>query len=821
MQTDRIIPLDLNEEMQKSFIAYAMAVIINRALPDARDGLKPVHRRIIYAMNELSLSPDKPHKKCARIVGDVLGKYHPHGDSAIYDSLVRMAQEFSTRYMLVDGHGNFGSVDGDSAAAMRYTEARMSKITMEMIRDIDKNTVDFYPNFDGTLDQPASLPCRFPNLLVNGSGGIAVGMATNIPPHNLGETISASIALLDNPEMDVEELMEFIPAPDFPTGGIISGVSGVRQAYRTGRGKVRIRAKAEIEIESDGHERIVVTEIPYQVNKEQLIGDIRMLAHEKRIEGIQEANDESDSSGMRIAIELKRGANANVVLNRLYKHTQMQTTFGVIMLALVDGEPRVLTLKQALEEYLRYQREVIVRRTQFDLERAQKRAHILEGLIRALDVIDEIIAIIRSSKDTSMARTGLMERFEFSEVQAQAILDMRLHRLTGLERERLEEEYGALMKQIQYYEDVLSKPDMVRDIIKEDLIDIKSRFSDERRTSIQHSEDEIDMDELIQEEDMVVTLTHQGYVKRISSDTYRSQRRGGKGIMGLSTKEEDFVADLFVTSTHNHLLFFTTKGKVFIKKCYEIPEAGRQAKGTAIVNLLNLAQGERISAVFPVADFKEECWLMMCTRQGVVKKTPLSDFGNIRQNGIIAVGIREGDELIGVIRTFGDNNIMIGTRLGMSINFNENDVRSMGRLATGVRGINLREGDEVIGACKIIPEKDLLIITENGYGKRVNVSEYRQQTRGGIGIKTISVTEKTGQVCSIHMVTEDEDIILISDANVIIRLAVRDVSTYSRAAQGVRLMRIDSNTRVVSAAKLPQESHDDEEIIDESMDTET
>lgn len=807
----RIIPVDLGGEMKKSFISYAMAVIINRALPDVRDGLKPVHRRILYSMAEQGITPDKPHKKCARIVGDVLGKYHPHGDSAIYESLVRMAQDFSTRYLLVDGHGNFGSVDGDGAAAMRYTEARLGRISMEMVRDIDKDTVDFMDNFDGSLKQPVTLPARFPNLLVNGTGGIAVGMATNIPPHNLREVVQAICAYIDNPELTVEDLIEYVPGPDFPTGGQIVGVSGIRQAYRTGRGKIRVRAKAEIEVEKDGRERIVITEIPYQVNKEMMVANIRELAHEKRIEGIAETNDESDSQGMRVVVDLKKGFNANVILNQLYKHTQMQTTFGVIMIALVGTEPKVLNLKQIIEEYVKYQREIITRRTRFDLEKAEKRAHIVEGLLKALDSIDEIIATIKASKDGGEARIALMERFLFSEVQAQAILDMRLQRLTGLERDRLDEEYAALMERISYYKDVLSKPHMVDEIIKEDLQEIANRYGDARRTEITFDEDEVDADDLIQEEEMVVTLTHHGYIKRTASDHYRAQRRGGRGITALSTKEEDFAEDVFATSTHSYLLFFTTKGKVYMKKCYQIPEAGRTAKGMAIVNLLALESGEKVSAVFPIEKFEDDSNLVMVTRQGIIKKTQMSAFSRIRQNGLIAIAIREGDELISVLRTHGDDRIIIGSKEGMAIAFHERDVRPMGRVAVGVRGIKLRSGDEVIGASRLEEGQYVAVISENGYGKRTEAGEYREQSRGGIGARTMNVTEKTGKVVALLAVNSHEDIMLINDANVIIRMNSDEISVFGRSAQGVRLMRMEGDGKVVGAAKLPPMEEEEQE----------
>lgn len=803
----RIIPIDLNMEMQKSFIAYAMSVIVDRALPDVRDGLKPVQRRILFTMNELGNTPDKPHKKCARIVGDVMGKYHPHGDSSIYEALVRMGQDFSTRYLLVDPHGNFGSVDGDGAAAMRYTEARMDKIAMEMLRDLDKDTVDFYPNYDETLMQPVTLPSRFPNLLVNGSGGIAVAMATNIPPHNLGEVIDAAVAVIDNPEIDIEGIMEYIKGPDFPTGGLIVGMNGVREAYRTGKGKIRCRAKCEIEQEKD-HEVIVVSEIPFQVNKEILVKNIRELARDKKIEGISECYDHSDRSGMRIEIILKKGANANVVLKRLYKHTQLQTTFGAIMIALVDGEPKLLTIKDFLTNYLKYQVEVIERRTRFDLEKAKKRAHILEGLVKALSVIDDVIKTIKASENANTAREALMNNFGFSEMQAQAILDMRLQRLTNLEVEKLEEEYNALLEKIAYYEKLLQNRDMVMALIKDDLIDIKQRYGDERRTDFDFDDDDIDIEELIQEEEMVVTLTNQGYIKRLPSDTYRTQKRGGKGITGLSTKEEDFVKDIFVTSTHNNILFFTTKGKVFVKKCYMISEAGRTAKGTAIVNMLNLDSGERISSMLPVDGINLEENLVMITKKGIVKKTAVQEYVNIRQNGIIAVALREDDELIAVIRTTGKDDIIIGTKLGMSIRFNETDVRSMGRVSIGVKGINLRKDDEVVDADKVSVGDEILVISENGYGKRTVESDYKQQNRGGIGIKAMSITEKTGNLCGLKVVNGSEDIMLISDANVIIRLNTADVSLYGRSAQGVRVMRVDEDTKVVSIAVVPHHEED-------------
>lgn len=808
-----IIPIDINQEMQKSFIAYAMAVIINRALPDVRDGLKPVHRRILYSMSELNMYPDKPYRKSARLVGDVLGKYHPHGDTAVYDAMVRMAQDFSTRYMLVDGHGNFGSVDGDGAAAMRYTEARMSKITLELLRDIDKDTVDFYPNFDETLEQPAVLPARFPNLLVNGTGGIAVGMATNIPPHNMAETINATIALIDNPDISIDQLIDVMPGPDFPTGGIIMGVSGIRSAYKTGRGRIRVRAKAEIEKYNEDRERIVVTELPYQVNKAALVEKIAELVHEKRIDGISDLRDESDKSGMRVVIELKRNANANVVLNHLYKHTQMQDTFGVIMLALVDSEPRVLNLKQVLEYYIEHQKDVIVRRTKFELEKAQKRAHILEGLIIALDNIDEIVNLIKKSPDAASARASLIERFGLSEIQAQAILDMRLQRLTGLERDKIEGEYREILAKIDHFNKILSTPQMVLDIIKDDLIEIRDKYSDARRTQITFDEDDIDIDELIAREDMVVTLTHYGYIKRISLETYRAQRRGGRGVTAMSTREEDFAEQVFVTCTHNQLLFFTNKGKVYMKKCYQIPEAGRTAKGTAIVNMLNLDPDEKISAVFPIeSEIEKDSNLMIVTKRGVVKKTPFTEYSNIRQNGLKAVNLRDDDELISVMETDGSKQIIVGTRDGMSIIFGEEDVRPMGRVATGVRAIKLRAGDSVVDACISEKDKQILVITEKGYGKRTLASEYRLQSRGGIGLKSMNITDKTGKLCGLKVVDGTEDIMLINDAGVVIRMSVEEISLIGRSTQGVRLMRVDDDTKVVCVAKIVETENDDEEL---------
>jgi DNA gyrase subunit A len=809
----KVLPIDIEEEMRKSFISYAMAVIINRALPDVRDGFKPVHRRILYSMHELGFTPDKPFRKCARIVGDVLGKYHPHGDTAVYDSMVRMAQDFSMRYMLVEGQGNFGSVDGDGAAAMRYTEARLSKIASEMLADLDKDTVDYYPNFDETLMQPVVLPSRYPNLLVNGSGGIAVGMATNIPPHNLGETIDATIELIDNPDADVGDLMEHIKGPDFPTGGVIMGMGGIRSAYATGRGRVIVRAKAEIEEYDNNRYRIVVNEIPYQVNKARLVEKIAELVHEKKIEGISDLRDESDKAGMRIVIELKRDAIPNIILNQLYKHTQMQDTFGVIMLALVDGEPKVLSLKQMLRHYIDHQKDVITRRTIYDKNKAEARAHILEGLLIALDNIDEVIAIIKASKTAAEARKALMERFELSEKQAQAILDMRLQRLTGLERIKLEEEFDQLMKTIAWLNSILADESLLMSIIKEELIAVKEKYSDERRTEITMSYEDIDIEDLIAEEDMVVTLTHFGYIKRLPADTYRSQRRGGKGIAALSTREEDFVERVFVTTTHKYILFFTNTGRVFKLKCYELPESGRTAKGAAIVNFLQLQEGEKITEAFPLEHIDHSHFILWATKQGIVKKTALNEFTNIRKGGIIAIGLREGDELMSVIMTTGDDQVIIGTKNGYSIRFSETDIRPMGRTATGVKGISLRPGDEVVDMELVRDDAAVLSISENGYGKLTNIDEYNIQYRGGLGIKTMNITEKTGPLVALKMVTDEDDCMIMSADGTIIRIETDGISTMGRSTQGVRLMRVDDSTSVVCVARVPK-GEDEEEITE-------
>ncbi len=804
----RIYPLNIEEEMQKSFISYAMAVIIDRALPDVRDGLKPVHRRILYSMDEQGFTADKPFHKSARIVGDVLGKYHPHGDSSVYDAMVRLAQDFNTRYMLVEGQGNFGSVDGDSAAAMRYTEARLSRISEEMLADINKNTVDFGPNFDETLMQPKVLPCRFPNLLVNGSGGIAVGMATNIPPHNLGEVIDAYAAMIDNRDISVEELMAYIPGPDFPTGATIMGTAGIRQAYRTGRGRIVVRAKAEIEEMHGGKSRIVVTEIPYQVNKARLVEKIAELVHDKRVEGISDLRDESDRNGMRIVIELKKDVNANVVLNQLYKHTQMQDTFGVIMLALVDGEPKVLNLREMLAQYLSFQEEVVTRRTQYDLDRAKERLHILEGLIIALDNIDEVVEIIKKSPSTPVAKERLSERFGLSEKQSQAILDMRLARLTGLERDKILDEHAELVKTVAHYEAILADEGLLLGIIKEEILEVRRKYADPRRTEITLATDDIDLDDIIQEEEMAVTLTHLGYCKRIALDTYRAQNRGGKGVVGQTTREEDFVEHLFATSTHANILFFTNTGRAFQLKCYNIPEAGRTAKGTAIVNLLQLQGGEKITAMFPVTAGEKGEYLVFATRGGVIKKTPVEEFENIRKGGLIALGLREGDELIGVMLSSGDDEFLVGTRHGKCIRFHEEDVRPMGRTATGVRSILLDEGDEVVDVNRILPGATVLSITERGMGKRTPEAQYRVQSRGGKGVIATAITEKTGELACMKLCDGSEDIMLIRDDGTIIRLPVEQISVTARNTQGVRLMRVDEGTRVVSVALVP---HDEEE----------
>lgn len=805
---------DIGVEMRESFMDYAMSIIVSRALPDVRDGLKPVHRRILYAMSELGMTPDKPHKKSARIVGEVIGKYHPHGDSAVYETMVRMAQDFSLRYMHVDGHGNFGSVDGDMAAAMRYTEARLSKIAMEMLKDINKDTIDFQPNYDGEENEPVVLPARFPNLLVNGVGGIAVGMATNIPPHNLGEVIDGVQAMIKNPDITSMELMDYIQGPDFPTAGYIMGRSGIRQAYQTGRGSVTMRARTNIE-EHNNKARIVVTEIPYQVNKARLVEKIAELVRDKKIDGITDLRDESDRNGMRIVIELRRDVNPNVVLNNLYKHTAMQSTFGINMLAIVNKEPKILNLREVLYHYLQHQIEVIRRRTQFELRKAEARAHILEGLRIALDHIDEIIALIRSSATADAAREGLIERFGLSHDQAQAILDMRLQRLTGLERERIENEYQELMAKIAEYREILANEHLVLDIISTELEEIRERFSDDRRTEITIGEESILDEDLIPREEVIITITHTGYVKRLPASTYRSQKRGGRGVVGMDTKDTDFVEHLFVTNSHNYLMFFTDKGKVYRLKAYEIPELGRTARGTPIINLIQIEQGESVNAVIPVQEFESDKYLFFATRQGVVKKTPLEDYTNIRKGGLIGISLREDDALIEVKLTDGQQEIIMGTAHGMSIRFSEENVRSMGRSATGVKGITLEGDDAVIGMDVVDHDLDVLIVTAKGYGKRTPVADYRIQTRGGKGIKTINVTDKNGEVVSLKMVKDDEDLMIITSSGTLIRTSMDGISTMGRYTQGVKLINIreeDDAVATVSRIDKNEEEPDEQEL---------
>lgn len=808
---DRLLPADLEQEMKTSFISYAMAVIINRALPDVRDGLKPVHRRILYDMNELGMTPDKPFRKSARLVGDVLGKFHPHGDSSVYDAMVRLAQPFNMRYCLVEGQGNFGSVDGDGAAAMRYTEARMSKICLNLLQDIDKDTVDFMPNFDETLMQPTVLPSRFPNLLVNGSSGIAVGMATNIPPHNLCEVINGAICLIDNPDATLDDLMEHIKGPDFPTGGIILGRSGIREAYHTGRGRIIVRSRTEIEEMGNNRQRIVVTEIPYGVNKASLVEKIAELVHEKRLEGISDIRDESDRNGMRISIELKRDVQSQVVLNYLYKHTQLQDTFGAIMLALVDGTPRVLSLRDMLYYYIKHQEDVLTRRCRYDLDKSLARAHILEGLLKALDNIDEIVSIIRASKDTTEARETLIARFDFSEKQAQAILDMRLARLTGLERDKLLQEYQEIERFIEYLNALLSDRNKLMGVVKDEMIAIKNKFGDERRTELSAVEGEIDIADLIAVDDMIVTLTHFGYIKRISKSTYRAQNRGGRGVSGMTTREEDYAEYIRTINSHDDVMFFTDKGRVFTLKCFQIPEAGRTARGTAIVNLLQLNPGEKVTNVITMPEAAEGKHLVMATRQGVIKKTELAEFKNLRRSGLIAIVLNEGDQLIGVHECVEGQEFMLGTRLGHTIRFNESQVRSMGRISRGVRSMRLEEGDIVTDMCVIEEGALVLNITENGYGKRTDPEEYRETNRGGKGVRSMNLTEKTGPMVAQLMVHEDEDIVLITDDGTIIRMAADDIRICGRATQGVRLMRIAEGSRVVGVTCVDKEEEAEED----------
>ncbi|WP_298831739.1 DNA gyrase subunit A [uncultured Planococcus sp.] len=816
--------INISTEMRTSFLDYAMSVIVSRALPDVRDGLKPVHRRILYAMYDLGITADKGYKKSARIVGDVIGKYHPHGDTAVYETMVRMAQDFSYRYMLVDGHGNFGSVDGDSAAAMRYTESKMSKISMELLRDLNKNTIDYRDNYDGQEKEPVVLPSRFPNLLVNGTSGIAVGMATNIPPHHLGETIDAVLALAENPAITTEELMEFIPGPDFPTGGIILGRSGIRRAYETGKGSIMVRSVVDIETKANGKEVIIVNEIPYQVNKARLIEKIAELVRDKRIDGITDLRDESDRNGMRIVIEVRRDASASVLLNNLYKQTAMQTSFGINMLALVDGHPKVLGLKEILFHYLEHQKVVIRRRTQFELTKAEDRAHILEGLRIALDHIDAIIALIRGSQTAEQARNGLMTDFNLSERQSQAILDMRLQRLTGLERDKIEEEYLGLVKLIDDLREILANEYRILEIIQEEMLEIKERFSDKRRTEITTGGAEMFEDEdLIPVEASVLTLTHNGYIKRLPANTYRSQKRGGRGVQGMGTNEDDFVEHLLYTSTHDTILFFTNKGKVYRKKGYQIPEYGRTAKGLPLVNLLEISKEEKVTAVIRVDEFKEDAFFFFTTREGISKRTPVTNYANIRQNGLIAISLREEDELISVKLTDGSKEMVIGTRNGALIRFPETDIRSMGRTASGVRGIRLRDGDAVVGMEILDPNDNVLVITEKGYGKQTKESEYRVQSRGGMGIKTCQITDKNGPLVAVRTINGTEDIMLITVNGILIRMDVNDISTTGRSTQGVRLIRLGEDEIVATVAKvkkdidIPEELEELEEDVEKKL----
>ena len=805
----KIIPIEISQEMKKSYIDYSMSVIVGRALPDVRDGLKPVHRRILYSMIEQGITPDKPYRKSARIVGDVLGKYHPHGDSSVYMAMVKMAQDFATRGLLVDGQGNFGNVDGDSPAAMRYTEARMSRLATELLRDIDKETVDFGPNFDESLQEPLVLPARYPNLLVNGSNGIAVGMATSIPPHNLGEVIDATVHYIDNRDCTTEDLMEHIAGPDFPTGAMIIGTEGIKEAYKTGRGKVRVRARAEIEELPKGKQQIVITEIPFQVNKSRLVERIADLVRDKKVEGISDLRDETNRHGIRVVIELKRDVNANIILNNLYKHSQLEETFSIINLSIVDKTPKVLNLKQYLESYVDHQKDVITRRTQFELKKAQARAHILEGLKIALDNIDRVISIIRGSENGQIAKEKLIEEFALSDIQAQAILDMRLQRLTGLERDKIDNEYKELMERITYLESILADENKLFGVIKDEMLAIKDKYSDPRRTEIKPAEGEIALKDLYEEEEIAITLTHLGYIKRLPADTYKSQKRGGRGISALTTREEDFVTDLISTTTHSLMLFFTNRGRVYKLNAYEVPEGKRTSKGTAIVNLLQLNPGEKIARTISFnTDSKENedlKYLLFATKSGIVKKTPISDFKNINKSGLIAINLKDGDELIGVNRTNGEEDIILVTENGMSIRFNENDVRSMGRTATGVKGITLSKGDHVVSMDLISNGADLLVVSEKGFGKRTETEEYRPQIRAGKGIKTYNINSKTGKLVGATLVDEDDEMMMINSNGVLIRIRVNEISIFGRVTSGVKLMKTDEEVEVVSIAKLKGE----------------
>lgn len=808
----RIIPIEISQEMKKSYIDYSMSVIVGRALPDVRDGLKPVHRRILYSMSEQGITPDKPYRKSARIVGDVLGKYHPHGDLSVYMAMVKMAQDFATRGILIDGQGNFGNVDGDSPAAMRYTEARMSKLALELLRDIDKETVDFGPNFDESLQEPLVLPARYPNLLVNGSNGIAVGMATSIPPHNLGEVIDATVHYIDNRDCEIDDLMQFIAGPDFPTGAMIIGTEGIKEAYRTGRGKVKVRARAEIEELPKGKQQIIITEIPFQVNKSRLVERIADLVREKKVEGISDLRDETNRHGIRVVIELKRDVNANIVLNNLYKHSQLEDTFSIINLAIVDKTPKVLNLKQYLECYVDHQKDVITRRTQFELRKAQARAHILEGLKIALDHIDRVISIIRGSENGQIAKERLIEEFAFSDIQAQAILDMRLQRLTGLERDKIDNEYKELMDRITYLESILADENKLFGVIKDEMLAIKDKYADPRRTEIRPAEGEIALKDLYEEEEIAITLTHLGYIKRLPADTYKSQKRGGRGISALTTREEDFVTDLISTTTHSLMLFFTNRGRVYKLNAYEVPEGKRTSKGTAIVNLLQLNPGEKIARTISFNTESQENddlkYLLFATKSGIVKKTPISDFKNINKSGLIAINLKDGDELIGVDRTNGDEDVILVTENGMSIRFNENDVRSMGRTATGVKGITLSKGDRVVSMDLIGNGSDLLVVSEKGFGKRTEIEEYRPQIRAGKGIKTYNINSKTGKLVGATLVDEDDEMMMINSDGVLIRIRVNEISIFGRVTSGVKLMKTDEEVEVVSIAKLKGEEED-------------
>lgn len=813
LKTEKIIQHEIHNEMKNSYINYSMSVIVGRALPDVRDGLKPVHRRILYGMNELGVTPDKPHKKSARIVGEVMGKYHPHGDSSIYDAMVRLAQDFSIRYMLVDGHGNFGSVDGDGAAAMRYTEARMTPFAMEMLRDIEKETVEFKPNFDEEEEEPTVLPARFPNLLVNGSNGIAVGMATSIPPHNLAEVIDGCIKIIDDEECDVEDLIKIIKGPDFPTGAVIMGKNAAKEAYRTGQGKVVVRSKVEIEETSKGKQQIVVSEIPFQVNKSRLIEKIVELVKDKKVEGISNIRDESNRNGMRIVIELKKDGNAQIILNRLYKHTQLQDSYSMIMLALVDGQPKILNLYDMLNEYLKHQKEVVTRRTQYDLNKAEARAHILEGLRIALDNIDEVIKTIRQSYNDAKIR--LMENFGLTEIQAQAILDMRLARLQGLEREKIENEYAELMKKIRYYKELLADEKKIMSVIKDELLEVKEKYSDERRTKIVAAQDEIDEEDLIEEQQVAITLTHLGYIKRVSADNYKTQKRGGKGITGVTTRENDFVKDLILTSTHDYLMFFTNTGKVHTIKAYEIPEAQRTAKGTPAVNFLNLMQRERITAIIPIKEFNDDKYLIAVTKNGIIKKTSLSQFNTNRKSGLIAINLKEGDRLIGIKQTTGTSNVIIVTKNGKCICFSETDVRPMGRMAGGVRAIKLEEDDTVCAMELAEKEEELLVVTQKGYGKRTPVEDYKIQARGGKGLLTYDKAKfkKTGELIGAMVVNEKDEILLINSDGIIIRIKADEVSRLGRATQGVKIMKVEDDANIIALAKVIKEDGEEDEDL--------